>query len=411
MASTPDAFNRDPLMKADPERLQRIGQLAKRYIDDDRFAGIAWRVDHDGATVSEGALGHRDHARDQPLADDTIYRIYSMTKPMVSVVALQLIEEGRLRLYDPVSRFVSAFGDCQVLDKQGNAEPLQRPVIIEDLLTHRSGLSYDFLPGCAAADACRANNAALNGQRSLADLVELLASLPLVAQPGSRWTYSFSTDVLAHVLEKVLDKSLSELMHERLFSPLGLSDTAYSLDADKLPRLMDMFGQRDLNEPILINGAPQRVNPMDVSESYPTDKPDNFARGGHGLYSTISDYQCFIGVLQNGQAPDGRAILSAPMVDMMWQNRVGGRQRPLAIGPIPMPGYGWNLFGRVMLEPGQAMKLTAEGEGGWAGAASTFFWVDRRHRFSGIVMSQFLGASIPLGDEMQTAAYQALLSV
>lgn len=396
-------------MKADPERLQRIGQLAQTYVDQDRFAGIAWSVEHAGATISEGAVGHCDHARSQPLATDAIYRIYSMTKPMVSIVALQLIEACRLRLYDPVARYIPAFADCEVLSRQGRTEPLQRPVTIEDLLTHRAGLSYDFLPDCAVADACRAQNTALDAGRSLADLTAVLAELPLVAQPGSRWHYSFSTDVLAHVLEKVCDRPLPELMHNWLFAPLELVDTAYRLTPDQQPRLAAMFGQRDLNQPIVLDGTPQRLQPMDVSGSYPTAS-STFARGGHGLYSTISDYRRFLQVLENGRAPSGQALLSAPMVEMMWQNRIGRRQRPLRIGPTPLPGYGWNLFGRVMLDPGQALKLTAEGEGGWAGAASTFFWVDRRLRCSGIVMSQFLGSSIPLGDEMHTAACQALLS-
>lgn len=396
-------------MKTDPQRLQRLGELAQRYVDRNQFAGIAWRVDHAGSTVSEGVVGHRDHARSQSLAGDAIYRIYSMTKPMVSVVALQLVEQGRLRLYDPVSRYIPAFARCQVLDRQGKAQPLQRPITIEDLLTHRSGLSYDFLPDCAVADGCRANHAALDGSRTLAELVEMLASLPLMAQPGSRWNYSFSTDVLAHVLEKVTDEPLPALLHASLFAPLALVDTAFHLEPDQQGRLMDMFGQRDLDAPIVLDGAAQRLEAMDVSASYPTDDHDRFARGGHGLYSTISDYRRFMHVLENGQTPDGQSILSAPMVELMWQNRVGRRQRPLAIGPVPLPGYGWNLFGRVMLEPGRALKLTMEGEGGWAGAASTFFWVDRRQGFSGLVMSQFLGSTIPLGDEMQSAAYQALL--
>ena len=147
---------------------------------------------------------------------------------------------------------------------------------------------------------------------------------------------------------------------------------------------------------------------MNVDAAHPFDS-DTFARGGHGLYSTTSDYMRFLPVLMSGKTNNGTVLLSAPMVDMMWQNRIPDSQRPLAIGLLPLPGYGWNLFGRVMTDTGQALSLTGVGEGGWAGAASTYCWVDRERQLSGVVMTQYLGATVPVGDSIKSAAYQALV--
>lgn len=387
----------------------RMAALAARLVDEDAFAGIAWRVAQRGRTVEEGVAGHADHARRRALAPDALYRLYSMTKPVVSVAALQLIEAGALSLDAPIGRWLPAFGTSRVLDADGRLHDAARSITVEDLLTHRAGLSYDFLPGCPVATLCRDARFAEDGSRSLEALAEALAALPLASSPGETFRYSYATDVLAHLLERVLDKPLREVLGERLLGPLGMDETAFGVSPEARSRLVDMHGMRALGEvpETLPPGVEpeQTLRPMDVSASYPADAAGTFARGGIGLFSTLDDYMRFVELLSEGRASSGEVLLSAPMLDMLWRNRLSAAQLPVRVGDKAMPGYGWGLIGRVMLDTGAAMHLTVEGEGGWAGAASTWFWVDRTNGIGGVVLAQFLGSAVPLGPLMQAAAY------
>lgn len=392
------------------QRLSRLGHYAQEQLDKQQFAGIAWCLEHRGEVIEQGCTGYADHALSQPLAENTLYRLYSMTKPIVSVRCLQLVEAGRLRLDDPVSRWIPAFEQQQVLNKDGSLSALARPIVIEDLLTHRSGLSYDFLPDCAVAELYRGAGMATDGSRSLHELATLLGEFPLAFQPGERWYYSYATDVLAHVLECVCDQPIGQSLQENLFSPLGMTETGYQVSEDQHHRVAHMFGLRDLGE--LDSGTHTQNNlvSVDVSNSYPLAAEGTFARGGVGLYSTLNDYRRFMDVLLSGSSSEGEPILCSPMLDMLWQNRLTTAQMPIAIGNNANPGYGWGLTGRVMSDTTQAFSLSVQGEGGWAGAASTYFWVDRANQFTGIVMAQYLGSTVALGPDMQSLAYAALCS-
>lgn len=393
-------------MIPDSERLQALATLAGRFVDAGQFAGIAWRVLQHGAIVADGAIGHADHARARAVSDDTRYRLYSMTKPVVSVAALQLIESGRLCLGDAVEAWVPAFADMQVLGDEGNTVSARRPVTVEDLLTHRAGLSYDFMPDCTVAGFYREAGLAADGSRSLERLIDEIGRLPLVDQPGARFHYSYATDVLAHVLERVADEPLGDLLEREIFRPLGMQDTGFGVPESHHDRLADMFGLRELHEVPPELEPEQVLQPMNVEACYPSDASGSFARGGIGLFSTMADYTRFAMFLHDGRSASGEVLLSAPMIDLLWCNRLPPRQRPIKAGRHAMGGYGWGLIGRIMVDPGEAVHLSVAGEGGWAGAASTWFWCDRRNGMTGLVLSQFLGSSIPLGPLMQTAAYQ-----
>ena len=171
---------------------------------------------------------------------------------------------------------------------------------------------------------------------------------------------------------------------------------------------MPMFGAGDLLALPPLEVTPQTLEPMDVEEMYPHNKPATFQRGGIGLFSTLADYSAFARMLIDGKGPDGEPILSRTMHQMLQLNRLPPDLLPIKVGPNALPGYGWGLVGRVMMDQGQARALTGDGEFGWAGAASTHFWVDAKEKMSGVIMSQYLGASLPLADDMRTAAYQAL---
>jgi len=394
----------------EPDRLKGIGRLAERFVANADFAGIAWRVGRHGRTLDEGCAGRADHARLRPLTMDAVHRLYSMTKPVVSVAALRSIEAGELRLDDPVARWLPGFARSRVLDAGGRLADAVRPITVEDLLTHRAGLSYDFMPDCPVATLYREERLAADGARPLATLVERLGELPLARQPGTAFYYSYATDVLAHVLERVTGRTLREVLKGAVLDPLGMGETDFGVAPTARSRLVEMHGLRELGEvPPEIESA-QTLRPMDVEESYPSDAPDAFARGGIGLFSTVADYTRFAAFLIDGRSASGEVLLSVPMLDMLWRNRLPRSQRPISTGRRPTPGYGWGLVGRVMTDIGEAMHLTVDGEGGWSGAASTWFWADRANGVSGVVLAQFLGSTIPLGPLMQAAAYQGFVA-
>lgn len=389
-------------------RLQRLHRFAEQQISQKNFAGMAWCIEHNGSVVDEGLQGYSDHALEQPLKNDTLYRLYSMTKPMVSVRCLQLLETGELRLDDPISRWLPGFATMSVFTKTGELEPAQRQITIEDLLTHRSGLSYDFLPHCPAAQLYREARLAEDGTRSLKELVSLLADFPLALQPGQRWHYSYATDVLAHVLECVTEQSIAECLREELLEPLGMHETGFQVESQSQHRLADMFGQRELGQEEADACTENELRAMDVTQSYPMSSNGEFSRGGIGLFSTLSDYRRFLPVLLHGNTLEGEPLLSAMTLNMLWQNRLTRDQMPIAIGDKAYAGYGWGLTGRIMSDTASTSTVCAAGEGGWAGAASTYFWVDRANDVTGIVMAQYLGSAIALGPTMQSLAYGAL---
>ncbi|MBX2836083.1 MAG: beta-lactamase family protein [Gammaproteobacteria bacterium] len=395
-------------MKADVARLERLGRIAQGYIDRGEFPGIAWQVNHGAQLIDDGSVGFADVERQVSLHRETIYRIYSMTKPLVSILCLRLVEQGLLRLADPVADYIDGFDQFDVVQSDGSRVPVKRLMTVEDLLTHRSGLSYDFLLHCPVAPLYRECNLTDDASRSLEQLCAELQALPLASQPGERWQYSLSIDVLARVLEVASGVEFSALMREQLLEPMDMVDTDFRVEESKQHRLAAMYGLKHLSEPVVPAGTAQTLKLLDIEVGYPVNCA-TFARGGHGLYSTLPDYLKAMQLLETGKTIDGDAYISQPMLQMMWQNRLSDTQRPIGIDDNLYSGYGWNLFGRVMLDVGQASSLTGAGEGGWAGAASTYFWIDRALGFNGIIMTQYLGSLYPLANDIRSAAYQALV--
>jgi CubicO group peptidase (beta-lactamase class C family) len=235
-----------------------------------------------------------------------------------------------------------------------------------------------------------------------------IAEQPIAFQPGTQYRYSVATDVLAHVIEKAAGRGIDELMKEYIFDPLGMHDTAYFVPAEKRARLMPMFGITDITQLVSLKPRPQELTSADVEEMYPSNRPGQFRRGGHGLFSTLDDYTRFARMLLNGKTQDGKTILSRKMIELMRANRIPASQLPLTIGPQALGGYGWGLGVRVMIDIGQANTLTGDGELGWSGAASTYFWVDPNEAMTGVVMTQYLGSMLPMTDDVRVAAYQML---
>jgi CubicO group peptidase (beta-lactamase class C family) len=384
----------------------RLQDTADGYVNQDLYAGVAWRVEQSGEVIASGTSGTSDEERKTPLAEDAIYRIYSMTKPIISFMALMLVERGQLRLSDFVMQYIPAFADTRVLC-EGGTEPQARPITVEDLLTHRSGISYDFVPGCPIGEQYAAIDLLNRVDLSLTEFAEQIAAIPLASHPGSEWRYSFSTDVLARVLEVASDQPIDQFLAENIFDPLNMVDTGYSVPEEKQARLLPLFGFESIDLSFEVP-PPHELMLLDGEAIYPSKTGHKALRGGHGLFSTAADYCRFSTMLLNGRAPDGTAMVSPAMHQMMLANRLPESQLPISLGPMVWHGYGHCLIGRVMQDLGRAMSLTAPGEFGWEGAAGTYFWVDRANQLIGVVMTQFLATYLPLRDDMRSAVYANL---
>ena len=388
------------------DRKARIRARAEGHVADGAFSGIEWAIEKSGALWETGRAGQADALAGRDMAEVPIYRIYSMTKPVTSAVAMMLVEEGRFRLADPVAAHLPEFAEARVLEDDGTLRRPRSIMTIEHLLTHRAGLSYGFLPGCLVAERYR-QSLDTSSHRSLGDFVTAIARQPLAFDPGYAWRYSVATDVLARLIEVVEGKPLGAIFRDRVFDPLGLADTAFSVPEAEAHRIMGMFGEPDLDRVFEFSAGRQTLVPADVSLSYPHNNQD-FARGGHGLFSTLPDYLKVARFLSNGQDAEGTRLLSRKGLEALWTNRIPWDQYPLHLGPTTLFGYGWGLAGRVMIHPGEALGLSSTGEHGWAGAASTYFWVDPVEDLIGVVLAQYMGSKIPLGDDMRNAVYQAL---
>jgi CubicO group peptidase (beta-lactamase class C family) len=384
----------------------RLQDIADGYVDQDLYAGIAWRVERAGEVIASGTSGTSDEARETPLGEDAIYRIYSMTKPIVSLMAMILIERGQLRLSDFVMQYIPAFADTQVSVAAGLERPA-RPMMIEDLLTHRSGISYDFVPGCPVARRYSEIDLLHRVDLSLEEFADQIAGFPLAFHPGSEWRYSYSIDVLARVLEVASGQPVDQLLADNIFGPLGMADTGYYVPEEKRARLLPLFGFESIDLSLAVP-PPHNLLPVDGEANYPSLPGHKALRGGHGLFSTSADYCKFAAMLLDGRAPDGAPLISPAMHSLILANRLPDSQLPMSLGPMVFHGYGHCLIGRVMQDLGQAMSLTTLGEFGWEGAAGTYFWVDRANQLVGVVMTQFLATYLPLRDDMRSAVYAML---
>ena len=387
-------------------RFQRIEAIAKKHIDQGSFSGVEWLVQRKGEIWAQGRAGYSDALNQVKMPKIPIYRVYSMTKPVVSAVALMLMEQGKLRLIDPVATYLPEFAEMTVMGAGGKTSPARSPILIEHLLTHRAGLSYGFITNSPIVEYYRSSN--INDANiSLEKMVKTVSEFPLAFEPGSQWQYSVATDVLARVIEVILERPLQEILNELVFRPLGMIDTGFIVPEADRSRLMAAFGKSNLDELMNFDDKPQTLIPADLSAHHPFDDVD-FCRGGYGLHSTIEDYSRFTNFLVSGVADGGERLLASKTIKLMWTNRIPDNQLPLRIGPVLFAGYGFGLAGRIMMDSGKGYGLTSNGEHGWAGAASTYFWIDPSEEIIGITLAQYVGSKVPMGDDIRDAVYQAL---
>lgn len=392
------------------ERLQRLHSLFQAEVDGDRIPGAVLLVARKGKIVHADALGFQDKGAGKPMKRDAIFRAYSMTKPLVSVLAMMLVEEGKLQLTDPVSKFFPAMASMKVLSNSsdGNSErvPAARLITIQDLLRHTSGLSY--------AEFSRFP--AIKGPYQEAGLfstevqgkwimltpeqeVEAMAKAPLLWQPGTTWEYSLSTDLLGRVLEVIAKKTLGELLDEKLLKPLGMKDTSFLVPASKASRIAEPFPIDPLT------GQPYYLV-LDVTRPMGNDS------GGAGISTTADDYLRFCQMLLNGGTLDGRRYLSRSTVALMTSDHLGAKiATPVQPGEVLMgvQGYTFGLGFMVRQGAGIAGVHGSEGDYAWGGYGGTFFWIDPKEQLIGLLMGQTPGASRQYYRRMiKTLVYQAL---
>lgn len=379
-----------------PHAFTHLRAALQTHVDQGLLPGAVALVHHQGRTVLHEAVGaQRPEAGAPAMAPDTVFRIYSMTKPIASLAALMLMEEGRLLLSHPVSHYLPAFAGQRVYDEAtGTTAPLQREATVHDLLRHTAGLSYAWEAG-TVPDQYRAARVG-SRRHSNAELVAALGPLPLVHQPGSRWEYSRATDVLGAVLEVVEGESLGTLLKRRILEPLGMHDTGFSVLPHRLADLAEPFA-RDPQ-----TGA--EVALIDVSA------PPAFESAGGGLVSTASDYARFLQLMLGQgtvQGPDGHTIrlASRATVGFMTADHLGGI--PTA-GDILPAGYGFGLGVAVRKATGLASSPGSAGTYSWSGLGGTFFLVDPAEDLFAILLTQAPGQLRTLCELYPALVYAAL---
>jgi CubicO group peptidase (beta-lactamase class C family) len=383
------------------------------YVDRGVYAGVSVAVAHKGEVAYSGQFGQRDREAKTPMTEDTIFRLYSMTKPIVCTALMTLVEEAKLRLFDPVAAYFPAFAGVQVLGADGKLVPAKQLITVRDLMLHTSGLSYGFLedsPVCR--DYARAR--LFEARAPLAGAIEDLASLPLAFQPGERYHYSVGIDVAAGIIEIVSGQSLGRFLEERLLAPLKMKDTAFFVPEGKRERVAAMYGRPDIVQPGVTSrtafeqwraGYNERI---DVAASYPVDAPGLFERGGLGLFGTLGDYFRFAQMLCNGGALDGVRVIGRKTLELMHSNHLPLALLPIEIGGMPLPGYGFGLGSRVLLDVASSGAPGTAGEYGWSGAAKTHYWVDPREQVVAVFMTQSMLSFDGPELDLRALVYQAL---
>ncbi len=382
------------------ERLTRIGEFARAEVEKGRIAGAVSLVARRGHVVYFDAVGKADIEEGREMREDSIFRIMSMTKPIVSLAVMTLHEEGRFLLDDPISRFLPELGKLRVaVVPDGEAVspealetvPAAREITIHDLLTHRSGLTYGFLNQGPVGELYRRARL-LETVATNEEMVRKLSELPLVHQPGTAFEYSHSTDVLGRLVEVVSGKRLDRFLEERILLPLGMKDTKFYLSAKEAERLVTLY-QRGESPPL---------KPLDGGrESRLVVGPKTWFSGGGGLVSTAGDYYRFLQMLLNGGELDGTRLVSRKTVELMTTDHVGKE--------IPIyPGYGFGLGFAVRQELGKGRSLGSEGDYTWGGIFNTVFWVDPKEELILIFLTNFSPYDLDQRWYVKTLVYQAI---
>lgn len=395
-----------------PERLARIDRHFEGYVDQKKLAGWHIAISRRGKLVHSSTYGHRDIESAAAFTDDTVVRMFSMSKPITSVAAMMLYEEGLLELKSPISKWLPEFAETRVY-RSGSflaplTEPQVEPIRVWHLLTHTSGLTYGF-HNTHVTDAIYRRGGFEWGNppgASLAECCALWAEMPLAFQPGSEWNYGVSTDVLGRLVEVVAGVPLDEFFRTRIFEPLGMTETDFYVHAESMERLATLYVRNPATgEAVAAPGALSRT-PIE---------PPAMLGGGGGLVGTAHDYMRFAHMLLNRGELDGVRLLGSRTVDYMTRNHLPGNVdletfgRPL-FAETSFDGVGFGLGFSVVLDAAANKVMRSEGEYSWGGAASTIFWVDPVQEIVALFLTQLLPSSTyPIRSQLNQLVHQALV--
>ncbi len=383
------------------ERLDDISEALQGHVDEKHVAGVTALIAHHGKIGYFKSFGKRDVDAGDAMQNDAIYRIYSMSKPITSVAVMMLFEEGRFSLDAPASTFMPELGGMEVVVEEKNTkkgktkysiEASKSDMTIRDLLRHTSGLSYGSL-GIPELDEKYREEGGGRRSGNLEDFTKNVGKMPLRYEPATRWNYSLSTDVLGRFVEVVSGMNFDEFLAERIFEPLGMTDTGFHVPKEKIGRFAAVYG-RD---------ADMTIRPMPAGRSRDYSEPPSYFSGGGGLVSTTEDYFKFCQMMLNGGELNGVRILSRKTVELMTRDHLG--DIPMGFG---LPGFGFGLGFLIFPDPAPAGILISEGSYSWGGAASTSFWIDPVEEIIGIFMIQIMPEVRDYGQQFRILTYRAL---
>lgn len=391
------------------EKLAAIKPKLQPFIDQDKVPGFITIVARDGKVVHFEAFGHMDVERGKPMRPDTIFRMYSMTKPITGAAIMILVQEGKIAVSNPVSKYIPQFAEMEVLieDDDGSTHtvPADRPITIEHLLTHTSGLIYGSRKH-PVAEMYQESGVDSDGASGLTleEFAKKAASMPLVAHPGTVWNYGISIDILGRVVEVVSGRRYGDFLRDRIFEPLRMKDSGFHVPAEKSDRFAANYG------PDKETGGMKLVDDPAKSRYLKIPSQDS---GGGGMVGTAADYLRFAQMLVNGGVLDGVRVLSKESVREMTTNHLGPEfgEAPLtSLFPLGMKGVGFGYCGAVVLEGVERSVFGGGGQYSWGGAASTDFWIDKRQRLVGMVLTQLLpSGTYPTRVIMNNATYDAIV--
>ena len=390
--------------------LARISDhFMRRYIEPGKIAGALPVVYRKGALAYFEPLGRMDVERNKPMRDDTIFRIYSMTKPITAVALMMLYEDGHFQLNDPVHRFIAQWRDLAVYQAgvvpNFVTRPVERAMTIKDLFTHMSGLTYGFMNRTNVDHAYRKLGIGGGESPTLRAMIDTLAQVPLEFSPGTRWNYSVASDVLGHLVEVMSGMSFDAYLRARIFEPLGMKDTAFTVPDGAASRFAANYS-RGPDKTLRLEDDPQNSIYL---------KPRTFFSGGGGLVSTAHDYLRFCRMLVNGGELDGVRILGRKTIDLMTRNHLPNDEdlTRWALGSFSETaneGYGFGLGFSINLGPVRTATIGSAGEYAWGGAASTIFWIDPAEELVVILMTQFIpSATFDFRGQLKTLVYPAIV--
>jgi len=391
-----------PLPQAKPEslglssvRLQRMSDAFKRDIDKGTIPGVTVMVARRGQIAWFDALGRQNPAASAPMTLDSIFRIFSMTKPIVSVGVMMLLEEGHFLLNDPIAKYIPEFSNQKVgVENNGKLDlvPLARPITIQDLLRHTSGITYDHT-GNGLVQQLYQQSRLRSRKITNAEHATMVAGMPLMCQPGAEWNYSRSTDVLGRLIEVVSGKSLSAFLTERILAPLQMAETAFHAGAENADRLAEPFPADPWTG--------EKVQLFNMLE-----KPV-MESGGGGLVSTTMDYARFCQMLLNGGVLDGNRIVARKTLQLMASDHLGPKVK-LNGHLVELPGHSFGLGFAVRTQEGMAPFAGSVGQFFWSGVAGTFFWIDPKEELFAVLMAQGPGQREYLRTLLRSLVYAAV---